>query len=222
MQVGIILLQFCKVKQIHLLYLWQQNQLTGLSEKICSMKNLVLFSFGLITLLFTGCTQTRYITEKYIKTNIEKHMEGDFSTIKTYAIFKGTSQSGGSYLELTGYKYANTKGLVLGADKYYMARQKYKGDQTVIAEITYINLNMAQCRDIITNYKILMERIKTEKPKLGEDIYHDFTVSKDLFISYKKSPGGSAVNYIDFWIAGERYRVSTKTIISNLKKFVDY
>jgi hypothetical protein len=166
--------------------------------------------------------QTRYITEKYFKTKIENHNVGEFSTIKTYTIFKGLSNGRRGYLELTGYKYANSKALVLGADKYYMARQKFKGDQTMIADITYIELNMAQCKDIITNYIILLDKIKSEKPKMNEEIYHDFTVSKDLFISYRKSSGGSSVFDIDFWIQGEKYPISTQKIIKKLNKFMNY
>ena len=186
------------------------------------MKKTILLSSVLLAFLLTGCMQTRYITEKYIKTKIENHNEGEFSTIKTLTIFKGTSYGGGAYLELTGYKYANSKALVLGADKYYMARQRFTGNQTIIADITYIELSLAQCQDIITNYKILKDKIKTEKPRMSEEIYHDFTVSKDLFISYRKSSGSSTVTYIDFWIQGEKYRISTQAIIKKLNKFISY
>lgn len=186
------------------------------------MKMTILLSSVLFAYLLTSCMQTRYITEKYIKTKIENHNDGEFSTIKTYTIFKGTSYGGGAYLELTGYKYANSKALVLGADKYYMARQKFKGDQTIIADITYIELSLAQCMDIITNYKILQDKIKIEKPKISEEIYHDFTVSKDLFISFRKSSGNGATAYINFWIQGEKYRISTLAIIKKLNKFINY
>lgn len=186
------------------------------------MKRTFLFSSVLVAFLLTGCMQTRYLTERYIKTNIEHHNDGKFSSIKTYAIYKGASLGGGSYLELTGYKYANTKALVIGADKYYMARQKFKGDQTTIAEITYIELSIAQCKEIITNYKILQDKIKSEKPEKNEEIYHDFTVSKDLFISFRKSSSSSPITYIDFWIQGEKYSISTQKIIGGLNKFINY
>lgn len=176
----------------------------------------------LLTILLSGCMQTRYITEKYIKTNIEKHNESEFSTIKTYTIFKGTSYGGGAYLELTGYKYGNSKALVIGADRYYMARKKFQGDRTIIADITYIELSLPQCKAIIDNYKVLQDKIKTEKPKMSEEIYHDYTVSEDLFISYRKSAGSSSVSYIDFWIKGEKYRISTITIMKKLEKFNNY
>lgn len=186
------------------------------------MKSLVLLSTILLVFLLTGCMQTRYITQQYIKTNIEKHEEGKFSTIKTYTIFKGTSMGGGTYLELTGYKYNNSKALVIGTDKYYLARQKFKGNQPVLADIMYMELSLAQCKDIITNYKILLDKIKTEKPKKSEEVYHDYTVSNDLFISYRKSSMSKNVNYLDFWIYGEKFRLQTITIIDKLNKFVKY
>ena len=186
-----------------------------------TMKTIFISSVVLV-LLLTGCKQTRYYTEKYIKTKIENHKESEFSSIKTYSIFKGSSPSGSTYLELTGYKYGSNKALVLGADKYYMDRQKFKGDQTIIADITYIELSLDQCKDIITNYKVLQDKIKAEKPIMGEEIYHDFTVSNDLFISYRKSKNSTTVTYIDFWVQGVKYRVSTNKIIKKLNAFINY
>jgi hypothetical protein len=179
------------------------------------------FSF-LTVILLTGCMKSRYITEKYIKTNIETHIEGEFSNVSTYTIFQGIVNGGGAYLELTGYKYKDKKALVIGADRYYVARDKLNGYQTAIAEITYIELSIDQCNSIINNYKILQDKIKAEKPKKSEEIYHDFTVSKDLFICYKKSAGSSSVSFLDFWIKGHKYKVSTKLIIKKLKKFMEY
>lgn len=186
------------------------------------MRKTILLSTILVAFMLTSCMQTRYITEQYIKTNIEDHKEGQFSTIKTYSIFKGALNGGGVYIELTGYKYANNKALVIGADKYVLARQKFKGDKTLIADITYIELSLAQCKDIIKNYKILQDKIKSEKPKRNEEVYHDFTVSEDLFISYRKSSVSSSVNIIDFWIQGDKYRIATPIIIKELNKFINY
>ncbi len=186
------------------------------------MKSYLLLSFGISMILLSGCLQTRYITERYIKTNIENHKEGNFSSIKTYSIFQGASISGGSYLELTGYKNGSTKGLVIGADKIYAARQKFKGDQTLLANITFVELSLAQCKSILDKYKLLQEKIKLEKPIINEEIYSDYTVSKDLFISFKISKINRSVTFIDFWIDGEKYHVSTKTIMKKLNKFINY
>ncbi len=185
-------------------------------------KNFTLLSFLSLTLLFSGCMRTRYITEKYIKNNIEQHVEGKHSNIRTYSIFRGASYGGGSYLELTGYKYDSKKGLVIGADKYYQARQKFKGDQTVVAEYTYITLTLPQCKSILDNYKILLDKIKKEKVLTSEEVYHDFTVSEDLFISYRKSKGTSSIQYINLWVKGEKYLLSTGTLMQKLEKFMSY
>ncbi len=186
------------------------------------MNRLSFLSAIVLLSMLTSCMQTRYITEYYIKNNIEKHTEGEFSTIKTYSIFKGATSNANAYLELTGYKYTNTKALVIGADRYYLARQKFKGDQTVIADISYFELTENQCRDILTNYKILQDRIKREKPRINEEIYHDFTVSKNLFISFRKSSYDSKTGFIDFWINGEKFKLSTSKIIKKLNKFMEY
>lgn len=102
-----------------------------------------------------------------------------------------------------------------------MVRKKIPNDQTQIAKITYTELNLAQCQSIIDNYKIIQARIVKEKPKLNEEIYHDFSVSNDLFISYRKAKGYSDY-HLDFWIHGERYSLSTNTIIQKLEKFMEY
>lgn len=185
-----------------------------------SATTIILLTSVLLIVSLTGCQQTRLFTEKYIKYNIESHQEGEFSTIRTYTIFKGANSS--SYLELTGYKYAGKKALIIGADKYYAARKSYKGDNTVIADITYIELSVSQCMDIISNYKILQKKIKDEKVKINEEVYHDFTVSTDLFISYKKTKGALSVDTVYFWINGERYPISTNIIINKIEEFIDW
>jgi len=185
------------------------------------MKKTILLLTIVLTFLLTGCMETRYITEKYIKTNIENHKEGDFSTIKAFSIFKGISFEGTGYIELTGCKYTSNKTLVIGADKYYMMRQRFKGDQTIVADITYIDLSLTQCKSILDNYRILQDKIESEKTMMNEEIYHDFTVSKDLFISCRTSIGGSP-SYIDFWIQGEKYSIPTAKIMKKLDKFMNY
>ncbi|MEH0153594.1 hypothetical protein V6R21_05735 [Limibacter armeniacum] len=180
-----------------------------------------LISLSMVALL-TGCMQTRYITEQYIKTNVEKHTEGEYSTIRTYTVFKGKSYNSNSYLELTGYKYRDISKLVIGADKYYPDRKQFETDQTRIADITYIELTLEQCKAILQNYQILQEKINKEKPLRNEEVYHDYTVSKDLFISYRKAKGSISSTYIEFWVQGEKFVVSTPIIMDKLRKFMDY
>lgn len=172
--------------------------------------------------IFSSCMQTRYITEQQIKNRIESHKIGDFSTIRTFNLFQGFTFDGSSYLEMTGYKYGMDKGLIIGADKYYLARQKFPGDNTRIAEIIYIELSFDQCNAIMTNAKALVEKINTESPKSNETVYHDYTVSKDLFVSYKKSFTSSNPVYLDLWIKGEKFSIEAETMFKKLKKFLNY
>jgi hypothetical protein len=175
-----------------------------------------------LSLFLSGCMHTRYITEKYIKTEVEPHQPGEFSSIRTYSVFQGMALDNSAYLELTGYKLGTTKALIIGADKYYQARQKFHGDQTVIANITYIQLTAEQCGDILYNYTILQDKIRSESPGISEEVYHDYTVTKDFFISYRKSAGSSSVSNIDLWIAGEKYTIATGKIMKKLAKFINY
>src|SRR5690606_2072376 len=117
-------------------------------------KNTLILFVVLAAVSFSSCMQTRYLTEKYIKTNIEQHKVNEFSSIRTYTIFKGATVGGSTYLELTGYKYASKKALVIGTDDYYAARKKFKEDQTMVANIAYIELNAEQCKAILDNYKV--------------------------------------------------------------------
>lgn len=112
-------------------------------------RDLSILLYG-CSLLFTGCVlETRNMTEKYIKTNVEVHKNGEFSSISTYSIYKSYPSSySSSYLEFTGYKYGSKKGLIIGADKYYLDREKFKGDNTTIAKVVYIELTIPECQAI--------------------------------------------------------------------------
>jgi hypothetical protein len=189
------------------------------------MRNLKIVISLIICISINGCMSSRNITEKHIKTSIEKHAPGDYSSINIYTIFKGVTIDRTGYLELTGYKYDNKKGLVIGADKYYLLRQNFKGDYSKLAEITYINLSLAQCKAIIYNYEIIESKIQASNPIANEEIYHDYTVSDDLFISFKSKFGSSSQTssrYIYFWINGEKFQVSTYKIMKKLVKFINY
>lgn len=185
------------------------------------MKTIIKVSCALMLLMITGCMQTRYITEKYIKTQIEKHVPNKFSSIRTYSIYKGYL-SNSSYIELTGYKYDGNKALVIGADKYYLARQKFPGDKSKFAEISYLQLSIDEVKAILFNHEVLIKRIKKEKLKTNEEVYQDFSVNKDLFISLHKTTGSSGKVRIDFWIYGEKYSVWKSTIIQKLEDFMKY
>ncbi len=185
------------------------------------MKNLILLAAILATTLLTGCMQSRYITERYIKNNIEEHIEGKNSKISTYTILQKMLNTNRSYIEFTGYKYNEKKGLIIGADAYYLLRQKTSGNNTILKEVVYIELTVEQCQAILTNYKLLKDKIKEDDPIIYEAIYRDYTVSDDLFIGYKKTTNSSSSN-IDFWVKGEKYTIPTNQVMRKLKKFIKY
>lgn len=186
------------------------------------MKKIILQILIIQIFVLSSCMETRYLTERYIKTNVENHTKSEFSSIKTYSIYQNFNPETGSYLEFTGYKFQSKKGLVIGADKYYRARQKFIGDNTLIAEVTYVELDLKECQSILDNYKVIKDRIIKEKTISNEEIYHDYTVSKDLFISYKIGGMNTGTYTIYFWIKGEKYAIDTDTLIKKLLKFMQY
>lgn len=184
------------------------------------MKSYILILLS--TLFFSSCLQTRYITEQYIKTKVENHIEGEISSIKAYSIYKGASTNGKSYMEMTGYKYKDKKGLVIGADKYYLARPKYQGERFIIPEIKYVELSLEQCQKLIDNVKLLKDELKSEKTMFNEEVYQDYTVSKNLFISFKKSKGQSAFKNLNVWLDGDKFIISTSLFIKVINKLINY
>jgi hypothetical protein len=174
-----------------------------------------------ITILFS-CRQTRYITEQYIKTEIEDHKTNTYSQIRTYSIFKGVTTSRQQYVEFTGYKYNNQKGLVIGADRVYALRERFPNEQAKMIVVDYIELTVDECKQIIENYDKLVAQLTSEKPKMHEEIYADFTVNQNLFISLRKAGEPNELLYIHLWINKEKYSLSTYTLMRKLKEFLKY
>ena len=177
-----------------------------------------------IVFSISSCSQSRYITERHIKTNIEKHEVGKQSNIRTYSIFKGNTVGMARYVELTGYKQNSEKGLIIGADRDYITRVRYKGAVAISEDtnVDFIHLSIDQTKSILSNYSLLLEKIKKEKPQANEEVYHDFTVSKECFISFRRTSVGNNTEYIYLWINGEKYQLRTAILINRLKKFVAY
>lgn len=186
-----------------------------------------LLVISILTFLQLSCRSARYITEQYIKNNIEEHKPGSSSSIRTYSMFKGNTANAGRYVELTGYKLNSRKGLVIGADRSYITK-KVTGRTAVYTEtetyIDYIHLSFEQAKSILVNYQVLQDLTKREKPRSSEEVYHDYTVSEECFISFRKSGNGdgSGIEYINLWIKGEKYRLNTRQLVAKLKRFSEY
>lgn len=158
--------------------------------------------------ILTSCNESRYITERYIKNNIEEHTEGSESSIRTYLLYRGATFNGDRYLELTGYKYKGKKGLVIGTDVLVSSKRRSKPEVTVVVLSDFTELSLAQAQTILDQYKVLLKKLQSEKVRKGESVYQDFTISKDVFISFRKMKGNSEKDKINFWVKGEKYTVS--------------
>ena len=135
------------------------NTKTSLFKIPCSI-------FIILSLIFTSCRHTRYLTEQYIKTNIEEHTQSEFSRLETYSIFQkhlhnqSGSFKGFAYIELTGYKHSGKSGIIIGAEKYnFKGRRLFKIISSPLEiSTTYINLDLNQCKALLSNYKELRQK----------------------------------------------------------------
>lgn len=172
-------------------------------------------------IIFTKCSHTRLVTEQFIKNEVEKHENKEFSSIRIYSLYK-KKLSDVTFIELSGYKYNNEKKLVITVDKLSALKKAFKEDETKLRKIRFVVLDEEQCKGILNSYLDLRIRIENEKQKRSEDIYSDYTVSKDLFVSFKRMNKNQRMEKMDLWINGEKYTVVTKEIINKLNKFIEY
>ena len=188
-------------------------------------KQLILSLTMITGICFSSCKQSGYITEYYIKNKVEKHVPGEQSTIKTYSIYQGTSKpnkNASSYIELTGIKYHDMKKLITGTDIQPVGKVNLSSGTFVVSAPTYVMLDLSDCNSIVSNYHQLQDANMKEQPIPSEEIYHDYTASTDLYISFRKAIGHSGNNEIDIWVAEKKFTVKTKKFINKLKRFIDY
>ena len=114
--------------------------------------------------------------------------------------------------------------MVIGAEKYHFKGNRMLRLITAPPEkdVTYINLDMNQCKTLLSNYKELKEKILAEKIKPYMVIYQDFNVSKDFYISHSVELGKPKTKYIYFWIKGEKYCIKTKLFMKKFMNFMKY
>lgn len=171
-----------------------------------------------------GCSQTRSLTEEYIKTKVESHEPETHGSIRTYTIFKsmaGTSSP--RYIELTGYKYNGVKGMVIGADRYFKLREKTFGLTTVGTEVMYVQLSEAECRTMFEKQPEL-KSLSQKSPRviMSEEAYQDYTVNDRVFMSYRKAAGSSSAAKLDIWVDGHKFTMSTMKFVKKMGKFLKY
>ncbi len=185
------------------------------------MKRNHLYIIGLM-IVISSCTTVRYDTERYIKTSIETHKTGAYNSLKIMSLYNQTSMKDGTHLEMAAYKYDNQKGLVIVAYQYYKDRKPAKEENNVISNTAFVKLDTAQCRAILTNYIQLETKLKAEIPKNEEEIFADYTVCDDLFISMSKAKGAMIPSDIYLWIKGEKYTIATDAMLNNLEDFMKW
>lgn len=101
-------------------------------------------------------------------------------------------------------------------------RKNFVEDNSWATKTDFVHLNERECQSIVDNYKSLSEKIKSEKKtKINEEIYYDFTVSDDCFISFRKYTSSSTY-IINIWIKGEKYTMKGTDMINSLEKFLKY
>ena len=183
------------------------------------MKSLILSLFTII--IFVKCSHTRLVTEQFIKNEIEKHENKSFSSIKIYSLYK-KKLSDVNFIELSCYKYNNEKKFVITVDKLSALKKAFKEDETKLRKTRFVILDEEQCKGILNSYSNLAILIEQEKQRISEDVYSDFTVSKDLFVSFKRMKKNQKMKKMDLWIYGEKYNVVTKEVISKINKFIKY
>jgi hypothetical protein len=185
---------------------------------------------GTASLVFQSCMPTAHITaqsqeptESFIKNYVEKHEPGEFSTLKTCQLFITPTLNGG-YLELTAYKYNSKKALVISASENFS--QPAQGQpKTIQGKTVFIQLSIEQAKAISDNYQALISRINEAQPILNETVYHDYTASSELFISYRRSYSTfakQAANYVDLWINGNKFTVHSSEIMKKIDAFLKY
>lgn len=182
------------------------------------MKTVLL---GLLVATLTGCATTRGITEQYIKTELEEHEPGEYSEIRTFPIYQSSASSAATqYLELTGYKYKGAKGLVVGADKYFRQRPKFVGDQSAVAKINYVPLTDAQAQKLASVVDELLNKLRSNKATTGsEEMYQDYTITPELFVSYKRSRVGMIPS---LWVNGMKFPFTKEKFLNKMKRFLEY
>lgn len=186
-----------------------------------------------LAMVLGACKTQNVLSEKYIKTHVESHKTGEFGNLRLYPMIRNSATGSDGKLELVGYTFEQQKGAVLRiTKKKTLAMPNAKmpkvpnlqasSEATADSTVRYIMLSEEQCKAIYDNYSVLKSKIKEEKPLKGEIVYHDYTVSKDLFVSFRKTID-QAPTVITFWVDGEKYYVPTKApnFTVRLKNFLD-
>lgn len=188
-------------------------------KMIKNVKPLIVVMFSL--LYFTSCNvSTRQLTEQYIKTEIEDHIIGEQHYSSIHLIYqRALVNNGEDYVELAGYVGENEKKMIIAADKFYKMRAEFKGDKTLLQEVSFIELTEDDCKAILKNNRSLLSEISQAKSNSKkEKMFSDYTVNENMFVSYSKRKDNNVIYHI--WLYGVKYNISSKTLNEAIEEFL--
>jgi len=185
------------------------------------MKHIVVLI--IIGIGFTSCHRL-YLTESYLKNNVEKHTVGESSSIKAYMFEKNIGYDGNSTVELLGYKYKNKKGLLIGVTHSLNVRFQNQ-NILLLSNNNVIELSLADCELILQLKDSIDINFKKIDTKTRERKSFDYTINKNLIISYSNIGTGKMQtnnSMLDLWIKGQHYGVNKILFYDKLKQFIVY
>jgi hypothetical protein len=181
------------------------------------MKKLLIAS-SFLMLLFS-CKQTSYITEIYIKNNIQFHKanETEDISIKPIANFSMPSSGGVYNIEFTGYNYKGAQGLVIGSDRKVIGKALI----TPVIERQFAVLTPAECKRVIEELNKGYDILK-KKRVLGSEVYYtDYTPNKYIYFCVVKKTGGNPP-VAQVWIGERKYEFYYNALLSKLERFLEW
>jgi len=180
------------------------------------MKKYILIALGVLTIQSCMVTSNSYISENYIKTNIQEHIPDKFSKLETNEIYTNSN------IEFTAFLTEDKEGLLIRGVKYYSTPKIVESERVVYEESNFVILELKDMRKIIAKLQSLKDMATSMKVEdLYELNYVDYTVSNDLFISYQKDVHSfDSLKYIYLWISSLKYTVESDDFLEILKESI--
>jgi len=174
---------------------------------------------GLIILGIASCKNLD-LTENYLKNNIQHHKVGAYSTVKYRLYSRNIGAKSNVKVEILGYKYEDTKGLLIGAVNKINLKTQYQ-NIVVLSNKKVIELTVKECELIIAKKDEINKKFNAIKTKKNENKTIDYTVNNQFVIGYSLNSINSNI-IIDLWIKGEKYTVDETYFYSILNQFILY
>ncbi|MCC7533563.1 MAG: hypothetical protein IT246_06440 [Bacteroidia bacterium] len=192
---------------------------------------------GMIMLVYS-CSTSVSISDYYQNNTIDKNNTNKTSVSKSIMLYKNSSSSSNSTLEMIAYKSDETKYLIIGSRKtakelknneqsYQVGINeiypKMKEEEEIRAysdySVYYTNLSADVAIALADSLPAIKSAYTTLTPGYGQTMYLNYNVSKDLRISIpKKSPTERPSKCI-LWVGGRKHTMSIDYLTTTLEKF---